>query len=254
MTDQNRAFDPTHVLVLATSGDAGTEAEVTAAAVEAVLDRADVVSVRVDTDALASDFPTLARRLGDAAGSDDEDDVTCRSVDAIREPLSDLLAQSIVHRFVTLERLDAFRDGHRVLGYVPDHHRFELDAAADEGLVDAVATAIADRPAGLLPATVLADWYEDGTHYELEPPSLCVDGDTCFALRSIEGVAFDGDDHEIRLTWTSEGGVAAAVLDFVGASRPERFRFDSPNRYEAVARAFRRLADALDLDVADANA
>ncbi|WP_435348898.1 hypothetical protein [Haloarchaeobius sp. HRN-SO-5] len=252
MLDQDRTLDPTHVLVLATSGDAEVEARVTAAAVEAVLDRADAVSAHVDTAVLEADHPDIARRLRNACGSSEDDEFRA-PVDAIRAPLSDLLAQSTFHRFVTLERIDAVRDGRPVLKYVPDHHVFELDASTDEGLVDAVATAVADEPGGLLPATVLADWSEDGTHYELEPPSLCVEWTTCFDLAFLERVEFDESNSEIRLIWTNDGVVVATIRGLLGPARPGQFRFDSRNRYEAVAGAFREVADALDLHGRDAS-
>lgn len=43
MTEENHQFDPTHVLVVTTSGDTAAEATATAAAVEAVLEDADTL-------------------------------------------------------------------------------------------------------------------------------------------------------------------------------------------------------------------
>jgi len=251
MPGQDRPFEPTHVFVVTTSGDATAEATATAAAVSAVLDHADTVALRLDVDALATDHPDLAHRL--RARTDRVDDELRARVDRVRGPLSDLLDVTDVHRFVTLERLDASRDGRQVLHYVPDHAIFEIDASAAKEVTDAVSCAVTDVPAGLLPVTVLADWYEDGTHYELDPPSLCVGDATCFDLAALERVAFDDDGRSICLTWEREGGVLATAMELLGPSRPERLRFDSSNRYEDVAAAFETVADALDVETNGRN-
>ncbi|WP_256296708.1 hypothetical protein [Haloarchaeobius salinus] len=249
MTTQDRPFDPTHTLVLTTSGDATAEASATAAAVGAVLDHADAVTLHLDPGALASDHPELAEQLR-AAAEQVDDGVLRASVDRVREPLAALLDLTDVHRFVTLERLDASRDGRRLLHYVPDHTTFEVDATAAEGVVDAVSRAVADEPAGLLPTAVLADWYADGTRYELAPPSLCVDGATCFGLGALDRVAFDDAARTVRLTWATGDGLLATAGELLGPNRPERFEFDSPNRYADVADAFETVADALEVEKA----
>jgi hypothetical protein len=246
MTARDRLFDPSHVLVVTTSGDSAAEAAATAAAVEAVLDRSDTVALRMDLAALASDHPDLADRIREA--TDSEDNVLRAPVDRVRDALSAVLDLTDVHRFVALERLDAFRDGQPVLRYVPDHATFELDESAADGVADDVARAVVDEPAGLLPATVLADWYVDGTHYELAPPSLCVDGASCFDLDTLERITFDEHQFAITLQWRRDGGVLAAVTDRLGPDSPDEFRFDSPNRYAAVAAAFETVADALDVE------
>ena len=248
MSPHDRPLDPTHTLVLATSGDATAEASATAAALRTVLDHTDTVMLDLDLDVLASDHPRLAERLRDRV--DDDGDTLRAPVDRVRDPLSDLLALTDIHRFVTLERLDAFRDGRLLLHYVPDHATFEVDAAAADGVDDAVSRAVADEPAGLLPAGTLADWYEGGTQYELGPPSLCVDGSTCFALAELERVAFDDGNQTIRVTWRDGGGILAAASELLGPRRPNRFAFDSPNRYEDVAAAFATVVDALDVETA----
>ena len=239
-------FDPTHVLVITTSGDASAEAGATAAAVRAVFDHTDTVALRLDVDGLASDHPEIANRV--RAATEAEGGVLRAPVDQVRDPLTALLDLTDLHRFVTLERIDAFRHGEQVLHYVPDHTTVELDDAAAEGVADDVSRAVADEPAGLLPAGTLADWYEDGTHYELDPPSLCVDESTCFSLAGLERVAFDDGDRSIRLTWARGDGVLGAASELLGTDRPERLRFDSPNRSEDVAAAFETVADALDVE------
>jgi hypothetical protein len=247
MSSQDRPFDPTHVLVLTTSGDAAAEAGATAAAVRAVLDYADTVVLRVDLDGLGTDHPAVAD--GVRAATEPAGDGNRRApADRVREPLATLLDLTDVHRFVTLDRLDTFRDGEQVLHYVPDHTTFELDGSAAEGVADAVSGAVADEPAGLLPAGTLADWYEDGTQYELDPPSLCVDGSNCLALAKLERVAFDDGDRTIRVAWRDGGGILATASELLGPDRPERLRFDSPNRYEDVRAAFETVADALDVE------
>jgi hypothetical protein len=125
---------------------------------------------------------------------------------------------------------------------------FEIDASAAHGVAEAVEPAVTDVPAGLLAATVLSDRYEDGTHYELDPPSLCVGDAACFDLAALERITFDDDDRSIRLTWEHNGGVLATALDLLGPSRPEWLRFDSANRYEDVAAAFETVADALGVE------
>ncbi|MFC4408049.1 hypothetical protein [Haloarchaeobius iranensis] len=241
-------FDPTHTLVLTTSGDATAEATVTAAAVEAVLDNADAVTLHLDPGALTSDHPELAEQLR-AATEQVDDGVLRAPVDRVHDPLADLLDLTDAHRFVTLERLDASRDGRQLLHYVPDHTTFEADATAAEGVVDAVSRAVADQPAGLLPTAVLADWDADGTRYELAPPSLCVDGGTCFGLGALDRIAFDDGNHTIRLTWATGDGLLATAGALLGPNRPGRFKFDSPNRYAAVTDAFETVADALEVEV-----
>ena len=248
MSGQDRPFDPTHTLVLATSGDATAEASATATAVRAVLDHADTVTLHLDPGALASDHPELAAELR-AATEQVDDGVRRASVDRVREPLAALLDLTDVHRFVTLERLDASRDGRLLLHYVPDHTTFEVDATAAEGVVDAVSRAVADEPASLLPETVLADWDVDGTQYELAPPSLCVDGATCFGLGALDRVAFDDADRTIRLTWAAGDGLLATAGELLGPNRPRRFEFDSANRYVHVAEAFETVADALGVEL-----
>jgi hypothetical protein len=170
MSGHDCRFEPTHVLVVTTSGDATVEATATAAAVRAVLDHADTVALRIDLDAIATDHPDLAHRLQDR--TDRVDDELRARVDRVCGPLSDLLDVTDVHRFVTLERLDASRDGRQILHYVPDHAIFEIDASAADGVAEALDRAVTDLPAGLLPATTLADWDDDGTHYELDPSDV----------------------------------------------------------------------------------
>lgn len=256
MPGPDSSFEPTHALVLAVD-DARSEAEATAAAVEVVLEHADSVEVRVDLPALADDHPRVAAAIEesfervDDGRSNGEQAHRRGRVDAVRAALDALLELTSVHRFASLERVDAFSDDRRVLHHVPDHGRFELDAtaAADrDALASDVSAAVADHPAGLLPARTLADWYDDGTRYELEPPSLRVDGDACFDLGALDGVAFDASNREIRPSWDDDDGVVATLLGALGPARPERFRFDSANRYEGVAGAFRDVADALDPD------
>ncbi|WP_440988917.1 hypothetical protein [Haloarchaeobius baliensis] len=242
----HRQFDPTHVLVITTSGDASAEARATAAAVRAVFDHTDTVVLRLDVDGLASDHPEIAN--GVRAATEAEGGVLRAAVDQIRDPLTALLDLTDVHRFVTLERLDAFRDGRQVLHYVPDHTTVELDDAASDGVADAVSRAVTDEPVGLLPAGRLADWYEDGTHYELAPPSLCVDDSACFDLAALERVEVDREHHVVRLSWARGDGVLAAASELLGPNRPEQFAFDSPNRYADVAEAFETVADALDVE------
>ncbi|MFD1647411.1 hypothetical protein [Haloarchaeobius litoreus] len=248
MAGQDHPFDPTHTLVITTSGDATAEASATAAAVGAVLDHADAVTLHLDPGALASDHPELAEQLR-AATEQVDDGVLRAPVDRVREPLAALLNLTDVHRFVTLERLDASRDGRQLLHYVPDHTTFTVDATAAEGVVDSVSCAVADEHAGLLPAGTLAAWDADGTHYELTPPSLCVDGSTCFGLGALDGIAFDDGGRAIRLTWATGDGLLATVGTLLGPNRPERFEFDSPNRYADVAGAFETVADALGLEL-----
>jgi|GEM_PF-1135803 hypothetical protein len=252
MPAPDSSFDPTHVLVLA-ADDARSDAEATAAAVDAVLDHADTVELHLDHRALADDHPRVADALASTLEPVDGDDGHRRGrADAARDALGALLAISSFHRFVSLSRVDAFSDDRRVLHYVPDHGRLELDATAaadDTALVNDLDGAVTGHVAGLLPRRTLADWYEDGTRYELEPPSLCVDGDACFDLGALAGVAFDASNREIRLSWYDDTGVVATLLGALGPTRPERFRFDPSNRYEDVAGAFRDVADALDLDV-----
>jgi hypothetical protein len=81
--------DPTHVLVSSTTDDAGVEADATTAAVAAVLDHADSVTLWVDTTLLSDDHPALARRLREATTSTGEK--LRAPVEDVREPLSDLL-------------------------------------------------------------------------------------------------------------------------------------------------------------------
>lgn len=251
-------FERTDVLVLASNADSAAEADATAAAVDAVLHHADTVAMRVDRRALAGDHPQVATAIEEsfervADGRTSGDDAHFRGrVDAVRDALDALLECTSVHRFASLDRVDAFSDDCRVLHYVPDHGRFELDAtAAGDGgvLLDDLEAAVRCHPAGVLPRRTLADWYEDGQHYELEPPSLCVDGAACFDLGKLDGLALDAPNREIRLSWRGDDGVVATLLGALGPTRPDRFRFDSPNRYEDVAKAFRDVAEALDLDV-----
>ncbi|WP_323676502.1 hypothetical protein [Halorubellus sp. PRR65] len=262
-TRDGTAFDPTHALVVRTTVDATTEARATAAAVDAVLDDADVVTVRVDLQALASDHPGVAGDLRAAftPTADERDDRTGPGVRTLRAPvaagreaLSAVLALDSVHRFVAVERVDAFRDGRQVLAYVPDHGRFRIDAdaAADpDALLGRVADALATEPAGVLPARPLATWIDAGTRYALEPPSLCVNDDACFDLGALERVALDPDDGVVRVAWTTGDGLAARALDALGPNRPARLRFDATSRYDRVATAFRTVADALDVPVDD---
>ncbi|WP_227131198.1 hypothetical protein [Halorubellus salinus] len=75
------------------------------------------------------------------------------------------------------------------------------------------------------------------------------DADACFDLGRLARVDLDADERVVRLAWTTGDGLLASALDALGPSRPERFPFDSPNRYEDVAATFRTVADALDVPV-----
>jgi hypothetical protein len=239
--------DPTHVLVSSTTDDAGVEADATTAAVAAVLDHADSVTLWVDTTLLSDDHPALARRLREATTSTGEK--LRAPVEDVREPLSDLLSLRDFHRSVSLERLDAVRDGEQLLSYVPDHSQFRLDVEPVPELERAVGTALDGKPAGLLPATVLAAWDEDGTHYRLEPPSLCVDN-ACFSLSLLARCEFDEQRREIRLSWATGDGILASVIERIGPSRPTRLAFDSAGRYEDATEAFRTIAAPLGVETA----
>lgn len=239
--------DPTHVLVTSTADDAGVEADATTAAVTAVLDYADSVTLWVDTALLSDDHPALAQRLTEATTSTGEQ--LRAPVEGVRGPLSDLLSLRDFHRSVSLERLDAVRDGQQLLSYVPDHSQFRLDVEPAPGLERAVETALDGEPAGLLPATVLADWDEDDTHYRLEPPSLCVDN-ACFSLSLLARCEFFEEAREIRLSWATGGGILASVVEYVGPRRPTRLAFDSARRYDDAAEAFRTVAATLGVETA----
>lgn len=154
-----------------------------------------------------------------------------------------------VHRFVTLDRVDAFRDGRQILRYVPDHRRFAVTVDHDGRLEAAIRAAIRDEPAALLPATTLAAWDDGGTRYALEPPSLCVDN-ACFSLASLDGIAFDEPAREIQLTWSTDEGITASLIGLFRTERPGRLRFDSSERYDAVADGFRDVAESLGIGTA----
>lgn len=252
-------FDPTHALLVATD-DGRTEAAATAAAVDAVLEHADVVELHVDRAGIANEHPAVAATFADALdpvdGDDDHrrgrlddadgDDGAAR--EDVHATLVAFLQSTCFHRFVSLERVDAFHGGRRLLHYVPDHGRFDLDvdaAADDDALAADVTTAVADHPGGLLPARTLAEWTEGATRYELAPPSLCVDERTCFGLERLEAVVLDASAREVHLSWDVGDGLLASALDALGASRPTRLRFADEDQYAAVAAAFELVADAL---------
>lgn len=261
-----RPVDPTHVVVPGTGAeaDAAAEARATAAAVDAVLDHADVLEVWVDLAAIASDHPAVANAfegaLERAIGGDDGDAPSASDgagplrgrTEVARESLRELLALSSYHRFVSLERLDASVNGRRVMTYVPDHGQFRIDADASpdrDALLEDVRAALAGERAGLLPARTLATWRASGARYALEPPSLCVNDRTCFGLSKLEGVVLAPADRVVELEWATGDGLASRLLDAVGASRPERFDLESQTDYEAVAAGLRTVADALDVPV-----
>jgi len=258
-------FDPTHVLLVA-SGDGSTDAAATAAAVDAVLDHADAVALHLDRAAVEAEHPEVAAAFADALdpvdgddgrlrgpldgpeGAPAERDVAGDDFDDVRDALVSFLELTSFHRFVSLERVDAFREDRRLLNYVPDHGRFDLDvdAAADgNALVADVGSAVADHPAGLLPGRTLAAWTEGGTRYELAPPSLCVDDRTCFGLERLDAVALDPAAREVHLSWAVGDGLLASALDALGASRPREFQFAAEDRYATVAAAFELVADGL---------
>ncbi len=253
MTREDQQFDPTHVLVLTTSDDSSTEASetktaieanATKTAVEAILDYADSLVLSIDVEALAGDHPEIAHQLKQKSNSIEED-ILRASPEKIHSPLSDLLSLTSFHRFVTLERIDAFRNDKQILHYVPDHRRFEINAGVDDQLETAIKTAIENEPAGLLPATVLADWYENDTHYKLEPPSLCANN-ACFSLSQIDNIEFNKNAREIQISWST--GVMDSIIDLIRTSRPTHFQFNSSNRYDTIADALRDVAVELNIE------
>ena len=244
MSRQDSAFDPTHVLVV--TGDQADEIRATNAAIDAVLDHADTVEVRVSEDQLADDHPALVASLREAFARVGDEHFRGDVAD-VRSSLSELLSMTSFHRFVSIPRLEAFRDGRRLLDYVPDHRTFAVDTSVSPGLDGAIRGSIETESAALLPAGTLADWDADGRHYELSPPHLCLEDDGCHALANIAGVELDDERCEIRLEW--ESGSETIISKFVsklGPEKPSRFRFDSTDRYEAVASAFEKLGTELD--------
>lgn len=245
MSRQDSEFDPTHVLVVTDSEDS-EEIRATNAAVDAVLDHADVVDIWINKAQLRDDHPSLVDSLENAFVQVDGDHFS-GEVDAVRASLSELLSVSSFHRFISLERLEASRGDETLLYYVPDHRQFRIDASVSPGVDDAIRGAIEHEDAALLPAGSLSDWYDDGTHYELSPPHLCVDDKTCHDLTQISHIELDDDRHEIRIEWGGRStGLVSNALSKVGPSKPSRFQFDSVNRYETVAAAFGRLRSELD--------
>ncbi|WP_241432451.1 hypothetical protein [Natrinema gari] len=151
------------------------------------------------------------------------------------------------HRFVSLTRLDASRDGQRLLTYVPDHPTFKIDASVSPDLDIAIRSSIESESAALLPAGTLADWYADGQHYELSPPNLCLEGEGCNKLTNITSVDLDDERREIRLEWEIGSDLTIAkIINKIGPTKPRQLQFDSAERYEAVARVFEALSTELD--------
>jgi len=244
MSRQHSEFNPTHVLVV--TGDQEDEIRATNATIDAVLDHAHTVEIRISEDQLADDHPDLVASLRDAFARVTDEHFRGDVTD-VRSSLSELLSTTSFHRFVSITRLDAFRDERRLLNYVPDHRTFEIDTSVSPGLEDAIRGSIETEPAVLLPAGTLADWYTDGQHYELSPPHLCLEGDGCHALTKISGVDLDDERREIRLEWQSGSEtLVSTVLNKLGPEKPSRFRFDSVDQYEDVANAFKELGTELD--------
>ncbi|WP_226479112.1 hypothetical protein [Natrinema amylolyticum] len=249
MSRRNSAFDPTHVLVV--TGDQAAEIRATNAALDAVLDHADTVGIWIEEAQLDDDHPALVASLCDAFtrvnGERPRPDHFTGTVDDVRSSLSELLSTTSFHRFVSLTRLDASRDGCRLFTYVPDHRTFEVDASVSPGLDAAIRASIETESAALLPAGTLADWDADGRHYELSPPHLCLEGDGCHALTNVSGVDLNDERREIRLEWeTDSDSIVSKVITKLGPERPSRFRFDSADRYEDVASAFDELSTELE--------
>ncbi|MBZ6496604.1 hypothetical protein [Natrinema longum] len=243
MTRQNSGFDPTHVLVV--TGDQAAEIRATNAAIDAILDHADTVDIWIEEAQLGDDHPALVASLRDAFARV-SDDRFRGTVDDVRSSLSALLSDHSFHRFVSLRRLDAFRDGQRLLTYVPDHRTFEVKTTVSSGVEAAIRGSVETEAATLLPAGPLVDWDADGHHYELSPPHLCLE-EGCHALTNIAGVALDDDRREIRLEWeTGSETVRSRLVGKLSPEKPTRFRFDSTDRYEDVASAFDELADDLE--------
>lgn len=251
MSRQDSEFEPTHVLVVTDEGDTDSEVAATNAAIDAVLEHADTVEVWLDEEQLASDRPKLTATLREAFNRIEDGHIRGR-VDAVRFALSELLSDTSFHRFVSLERLEAGRDDQTILSYVPDHRTFEVDTDTATGLTSDIRGAIETEAAALLPAGPIVDWYSEGKHYELSPPYLCIDGEGCHRLTKIDSIELDDEERAITIEWSSRSGsVVSTVLSKLGPGRPTTFRFESHNRFEDVATAFRDLAAALDLPVRD---
>lgn len=244
MSRQHSEFEPTHVLVV-TADDTAAEVTATNDAIRAALDHADAVDVWVDLDLLDEDHPSLGDSVREAFTPVGDGRFRGDVVD-FEATFSELLGETTFHRFVTLERLAASRGGETFLSYVPDHRAFGIDSDVAPGLDGAVREAVENEDAALLPAGTLVDWYCDGTHYELSPPHLCVDGTVCHDLSRIVRVQLDDRRREIGIEWEHEStGLLSRVLERLGPSAPDRFTFDSEARYQAVAERFRELGAEL---------
>ncbi|AFO56223.1 MULTISPECIES: hypothetical protein [unclassified Natrinema] len=244
MSQQNSEFNPTHVLIV--TGDQAAGIRATNAAIDAALDHADTVDIWLSEDQLADDHPDLVASLRDAFARVNDERFR-GDVDDVRHSLSELLSMTSFHRFVSLTRLDASRDGQRLLTYVPDHRTFKIDESVSPDLDTAIRSSIESESAALLPAGTLADWYADGQHYELSPPNLCLEGEGCHKLTNITSVDLDDERREIRLEWeTGSDLTIAKIINKIGPTKPRQLQFDSAERYEAVARVFEALSTELD--------
>jgi len=123
------------------------------------------------------------------------------------ERLCSLAGEPVVGRwFLRDVRLTV--DGDPVLGAVPHHSELWVDAAPlGEGYLDAVAAALADCRACLVPAGTRLAWTVDGRTYRLAGGSLCIereeDADSCWGLARLQAVRREGST--LVLDWAPDG-------------------------------------------------
>lgn len=248
-SSRNREFEPTHDLTFVGTSGARAEVDAANAALAVIFEHADRLDLWLDAALLGDDHPEVLASLREAFEPVDDEHLR-GPVSGVPDDLWDLLAMTSIHRFVSLERLEASREGAMLVRHVPDHHVFVVDVSPSEDLLEDLRDAMATEAGCFLPAETLAEWTTaGGNHYELSPPSICIDGDGCLGLSGLADIRIDEDRREIRLVWSEPEGItgrlSAGLRSLLGPDRPHRFRFRSDDRFREVAAAFEPIADAL---------
>ncbi len=272
MSDSPSAFDPTHVLLVAPSGsplDLATREviERSNAALFAALEHVDEVDLFVDLEWCAAEFPEVADALAARTTRIEADESSAHfrgDPSALRRELRFLLDRTTHHRVDMVDRIELRRDGEITARFVPARDELELDAADETGVVDAVRTAATDAGARLVSGGVLVEWTDGDRRLRIDPPALDVEGWGVADLRHLEAAVCYPRKRRIELHWDDEydgrgpdepvdaDGLLERVRSTIAPpprAPPAATTVESGAAFEAVADAFRRLAEHFEFEV-----
>lgn len=232
------------------------------AAFESAMAYADEARFRIERDTMRIDHPEVVNRLDKVFSSTPSHGATMYHSTDVRNALNVLSALLEISgpSATGIRELSLSVDGECCLQYVPEHNQFTVADDVAGGIATAVADAVSDKPAILLPECPLAEWvYDDkefhvGTALCVERKQLGFSTTNCYGLDRLKAVAADSDELTIQIRWESRehnqigeaiDRAVGLVASAIGASRPEVLHFEREDDFATVRDALEQIVDGL---------